>query len=68
MEQIKALLAVAFFIAALIFSSPIIGTQSTKDSSTRKIRKVAKQIVPDTVTNKTQYNLQPDSKYDLAKD
>jgi len=68
MEQIKALLAVAFFIAALIFSSPIVGIQSTKDSSTTKIRKVTKQIVPDTVLNQTQYNLQPDSKYDLAKD
>ena len=68
MEQIKALLAVAFFIAALIFSSPIVGIQTTKDHSNRKSKKVAKQIVPDSVTNQTQYNLQPDSKYDLAKD
>jgi len=68
MEQIKALLAVAFFIAALIFSSPIVGIQSTKDSSTRKNEKVVKQVVSDTVLNQTQYNYQPDSKFDLAKE
>ena len=68
MEQIKALLAVAFLIAALIFSSPIVGIQTTKDHSTRKNEKIVKQVVPDTVTNQTQYNLQPDSKYDLAKE
>ena len=69
MEQIKALIAVIFFFASLVFASPIFEPRNNNNSPTSKRIKTNNQFAADSMTiNQTQYNFQPDAKFDFVKE
>ena len=69
MENLKALIAVAFFIASLIFASPIIDTQDNKKHLSKNNNNTSIGFLSDTTQiNQSQYTLQSDQKFNMAID
>jgi hypothetical protein len=66
MERIKALLAVALFVAGLIFGTPVISPRVELIKSSSREEKVRTHINTDTVSI-SQHTLQPVTNSDLVK-
>lgn len=66
MERIKALLAVALFVAGLIFGTPVISPRVELTKNSTNEQKVRTHLLTDTISN-TQHILQPVANSDLAK-
>jgi hypothetical protein len=66
MERIKALLAVALFVAGLIFGTPVISPRVELNKPSAREEKVRAHINNDTVSI-SQHTLQPVTNSDLVK-